>query len=351
MKASTPPKTPKPAPQGAKVASIRPKVDWDAVKRDYRTNKFTDTELASRHNITRESISRKRKAEGLQEWPKDLGEAIKQATDAALVQSLVTQSHAHVTETVAIAAELNKNVILGHRTGLNRIASIKSKLLDQIEQAVPGYAEIGEAREGGTEGEYSAILYARERFRADASGTFWLSSTPERVSNDWGNANIRVCTWGRFADTKTGQAFYLFNTHLDHVSQPSRDKGVRLIVRRIQARAHPDPFVLTGDLNAGEDNPAIRYLKGVETNEGVAPITLIDTFRLLHPDAAHVGTFHSFKGTTAGPKIDFILTPASTHVLEATILHTNRDGRYPSDHFPVTARLGFHQADTPGRGS
>jgi len=223
--------------------------------------------------------------------------------------------------------------------------------LDQIEQAVPGYAEIGEAREGGTEGEYSAILYARERFRADASGTFWLSSTPERVSNDWGNANIRVCTWGRFADTKTGQAFYLFNTHLDHVSQPSRDKGVRLIVRRIQARAHPDPFVLTGDLNAGEDNPAIRYLKGVETNEGVAPITLIDTFRLLHPDAAHVGTFHSFKGTTAGPKIDFILTPASTHVLEATILHTNRDGRYPSDHFPVTARLGFHQADTPGRGS
>nr|MBP8304790.1 endonuclease/exonuclease/phosphatase family protein [Phycisphaerae bacterium] len=58
--------------------------------------------------------------------------------------------------------------------------------LDQIEQAVPGYAEIGEAREGGTEGEYSAILYARERFRADASGTFWLSSTPERVSNDWG---------------------------------------------------------------------------------------------------------------------------------------------------------------------
>jgi endonuclease/exonuclease/phosphatase family metal-dependent hydrolase len=62
--------------------------------------------------------------------------------------------------------------------------------LDQIEQAVGGYAEIGNGREGGTKGEYSAILYAKDRFRVDASGTFWLSSTPEKVSNDWGNANI-----------------------------------------------------------------------------------------------------------------------------------------------------------------
>ena len=28
-------------------------------------------------------------------------------------------------------------------------------------------------------------------------------------------------------------------------------------------------------------------------------------------------------------------------VIEASILQTNREGRYPSDHFPVTAELGL----------
>ena len=37
--------------------------------------------------------------------------------------------------------------------------------LDQIEQAVGGYAEIGEGREGGTKDEYSAILMTRDLYR------------------------------------------------------------------------------------------------------------------------------------------------------------------------------------------
>jgi endonuclease/exonuclease/phosphatase family metal-dependent hydrolase len=215
--------------------------------------------------------------------------------------------------------------------------------LDQIEQALDRYAEIGTGREGGTKGEYSAILYAKDRFSVEESGTFWLSSTPEVMSIDWGNANIRICTWARLVETASKRAFYLFNTHLDYRSQSGREKGARLIAQRIQARAHPDPFVLTGDFNAGEDNPAILYLKGkgTDTKEEAAPILLVDTFRVLHPADPNVGTFHSFKGTTSGPKIDFILTPSTTKVLDAAILHTNRDGRYPSDHFPVMARVQF----------
>ena len=144
MSAPTPTDSSKRPRKGAKPAS-KSRIDWDAVKRDHRTNKFTDTELASRHNVTREAISRKRKAEGPQEWAKDLGEAIKQATEAALVRDLVTQGHAKVTETVAVAAEVNKNVILGHRKGLNRITGIKAKLLEQIEQAadnMPNLADV-----------------------------------------------------------------------------------------------------------------------------------------------------------------------------------------------------------------
>lgn len=132
---------------GAKAAPKRARVDWDAIKRDYRTNKFTDIELASHHNVTREAISRKRKAEGPSEWPKDLSEAIKQATDAALVREIVTQDQQKVTDTVLAAAEVNKNVILGHRTGLKRITAIQQALLNQIEQAAQNLPDLEEVIE------------------------------------------------------------------------------------------------------------------------------------------------------------------------------------------------------------
>jgi endonuclease/exonuclease/phosphatase family metal-dependent hydrolase len=65
----------------------------------------------------------------------------------------------------------------------------------------------------------------------------------------------------------------------------------------------------------------------------------VDTFRILHPAATDVGTFNGFRGTTTGQKIDFILTSPGWQVRDAQIVRFQREGRYPSDHFPVTARL------------
>jgi endonuclease/exonuclease/phosphatase family metal-dependent hydrolase len=43
--------------------------------------------------------------------------------------------------------------------------------------------------------------------------------------------------------------------------------------------------------------------------------------------------------TIDGPKIDYVFVRPETDVLSAEIVRTSRDGRYPSDHFPVTARI------------
>jgi endonuclease/exonuclease/phosphatase family metal-dependent hydrolase len=70
--------------------------------------------------------------------------------------------------------------------------------------------------------------------------------------------------------------------------------------------------------------------------------SFVDSFRARHPDAKEVGTFNGFKiGQTAGEKIDFVFVEPGTDVLDAAIVRTSRDGRYPSDHFPVTARVRF----------
>lgn len=209
------------------------------------------------------------------------------------------------------------------------------ELLDEL----PQYGVVGVGRDDGkTRGEYAAILYRRDRFRVSDAGTFWLSDTPEIVaSKSWGNSITRICTWARFVD-RDGRAFWHYNVHLDHQSQPSRERSAVLLAERIAARRNGDePAIVTGDFNAGETNPALTRLTAPH---GGAPALYLDSFRVRHPDEKETGTFTGFKfGQTTGDKIDYVLVPPGTDVQSAAIIRTSRDGRYPSDHFPVIAKI------------
>ena len=210
--------------------------------------------------------------------------------------------------------------------------------IDEILAAVPGYAVVGVGRDdAGGAGEFSAILFKTGRFRVADAGTFWFSDTPETpASTSWGNAITRICTWARLVD-RDGRGFYLFNLHLDHQSQPSREKSTALLRRRIDARAFPaDPVVVTGDFNAGESNPALAVL----VSKADPASLFVDTYRVKHPKETTVGTFNGFRmENTAGEKIDYVLVQPGTEVISAEIVRTSRNGRYPSDHFPVAATV------------
>jgi endonuclease/exonuclease/phosphatase family metal-dependent hydrolase len=203
----------------------------------------------------------------------------------------------------------------------------------EILAAVPGYGTVGVGRDDGrTRGEYAAILFRTSRFHVSDAGTFWFSDTPERIaSRTWGNTVTRICTWARLVD-RDGRALWLYNVHLDHESQPSREKSTALLIDRIGARrALDEPALITGDFNVGEDNPALSTVRSAG---------FIDTFRARYPDAREVGTFTGFVlPATTGPKIDYVFVPPGSEVLDAAIIRTSRDGRYPSDHFPVVARV------------
>jgi len=206
----------------------------------------------------------------------------------------------------------------------------------EMTTALPAYGVIGVGRDDGkTRGEYAAILYRRDRFHVAESGTFWFSDTPSVVaSTSWGNTITRICTWARLID-RQGGAFWVFNVHLDHQSQPSRERSTTLLAERIRARTNPaEPVIVTGDFNVGETNAALPALVG-----GSTPL-LVDTFRHLHPDTKEVGTFTGFDAArTTGDKIDYVLVTPGVEVLKAAIVRTAKDGRLPSDHFPVTATL------------
>jgi endonuclease/exonuclease/phosphatase family metal-dependent hydrolase len=204
--------------------------------------------------------------------------------------------------------------------------------IDEIVAAAPGYATIGVGRDdGGARGEFAAILFRKSRFRVAEAGTFWLSDTPTVPgSKTWGNDITRICTWARLID-RDGRGFFLYNVHLDHQSQPSRERSTQLLRERIDARSFTtDPVLVTGDFNVGEANPALKTLLG----------PFVDTFRAVRPHEKPAGTFTAFKfGNVEGDKIDYILAQPDTDVMHADILRFSREQRYPSDHFPVVARV------------
>lgn len=208
--------------------------------------------------------------------------------------------------------------------------------IDEIVAANPVYAVIGVGRDDGArKGEYAAILFRRDRFQVSQAGTFWFSDTPTVIaSKSWGNRITRICTWARFID-RDGRAFWHFNVHLDHESQPSRERSAQLLRQRIDARPFQnEPVVVTGDFNAGEKNPAVASM----TSGGM----FVDTFRVAHADEQTVGTFSGFDvAKTTGEKIDYVFALAGTEVMRAEIVRTVRAGRTPSDHFPVVAQIRF----------
>jgi endonuclease/exonuclease/phosphatase family metal-dependent hydrolase len=213
--------------------------------------------------------------------------------------------------------------------------------LDELRAAFPEYAELGVGRDDGyAAGEYAAILYRGERFGLAESGTFWFSDTPAAAGSvGWGANLPRICTWARFLDRESGRSFYIYNVHWDHESQASRERSARLLAERIASRGYRDPVIVSGDLNAGEDNVAVEQLRrGAGVRAGVR---LWDSFRVLEADADSVGTFNAFSGDRSGPKIDYILVSSGFKVESAAIVRTSSGGRYPSDHFPVVASLRF----------
>jgi endonuclease/exonuclease/phosphatase family metal-dependent hydrolase len=108
------------------------------------------------------------------------------------------------------------------------------------------YEFVGSGRDGGDRGEFAAVFYDATRLSPQRSGHFWLSDTPDVVgSNTWAARTVRMVTWVRFLDVVTGARFHAVNTHLDHVSEPARQRSAVLIGERLAAFDPRLPVVLT----------------------------------------------------------------------------------------------------------
>jgi endonuclease/exonuclease/phosphatase family metal-dependent hydrolase len=216
---------------------------------------------------------------------------------------------------------------------------VLSSQADYLQEQLPAYGFTGSGRDDGKRaGEYSPIMFKKDRFDLIASGQYWLSETPEKIgSKSWDAALPRIMTWARLKEKTTGVTFLIANTHWDHVGNKARVESAKLMRRLIdQNRQGDEPVLVTGDFNSFETDAQYQTL----TAPDAVVVKLIDAYREVHPERKpDEATFHAFKGGREGLRIDWILHSPHWRATAASIDHTQRDGHYPSDHFPVTAEV------------
>jgi endonuclease/exonuclease/phosphatase family metal-dependent hydrolase len=214
---------------------------------------------------------------------------------------------------------------------------------DYLAEKLPQYDHLGVGRDDGKEsGEMMALYYKRDRFEKLDGGHFWLSETPDSPgSKSWDSSLPRMVTWVKLRDRNAPSAspIAFFNTHFDHRGPEARLESARLIRRKLAEIGEGCSIIVTGDFNSGEGSEPYKALFDATDGQD-SPV--IDTFRTAHPEHGEsegtaTGRFRA--SDTRGPRIDWIAAGRDWQMIEATIDRTSRDGRTPSDHFPVMAVL------------
>ena len=220
------------------------------------------------------------------------------------------------------------------------VVGLQEALDEQIEylaDALDGYRWIGADRglNGGTGlSEYTPIFYRRDVLIPIESGTFWLSPNADGPTGTGWRRNVsRIVTWARFHHRETGRRVHVFNTHLTlRRGQRQIDSAAR-IASRVAALPAGSAVVVTGDFNAlAEVSETWRAATGqglrdawLLAGERIGPPRTSNDFR--PPELANPG------------RIDWILVGGPIGVRSVETIIDHDDGRYPSDHYPVVARL------------
>lgn len=211
--------------------------------------------------------------------------------------------------------------------------------IQDLDYDLPDYDWVGLGRQGGSRGEFCAIFYRHAQFELVAFDHFWLSDTPEVIGSiTWGHQHRRMATWVKLRDRETQAEFIVLNTHFDHRVEKARVNSATLIRDRISSFDPSIPLVVMGDFNCvAESSEPFRILT---TDTG-----LIDTFKFGPFEMmTNRSTFHGYeKDYASHRRIDWILARRPADGSEAYIVRYQENGQYPSDHFPVTATVGFYQ--------
>lgn len=193
-----------------------------------------------------------------------------------------------------------------------------------------GYGSVIDYRDDTLFSEGCPIFYKEDLYELVDKGSFWLSETPEVMSKDWGAACYRICSYVILTDKSSGKDFVVFNTHLDHVSDEARIKGIAVVLDKI-AQFGGLPSVIMGDFNALENSKTYT-----------AVTEHFDDARYVAPETTDSHTYQNWGDAASFRRIDyFMISKTGFRVSCYAVVQPVHDGVYASDHCPIVLSLGL----------
>ena len=193
-----------------------------------------------------------------------------------------------------------------------------------------GYDSVITYRDNSPISEGCPIFYNTALYTLVDKGSFWLSKTPEVMSKDWGSECYRVCSYVILTDNVSGKDFVVFNTHLDHVSDEARIKGIAVVLDKI-AQFGGLPAVIMGDFNA---------LEGSETYISATENFLDAQYAAEDTMSSH--TYQNWGNPEKYKRLDyFMISKTGFDARRYWVVPAIHDGVYSSDHCPIALTLAW----------
>ena len=191
-----------------------------------------------------------------------------------------------------------------------------------------GYDSVIDYRDESIASEGCPIFYSTALYTLKDKGSFWLSETPDVMSKDWGAAHYRICSYVILTEKASGKDFVVFNTHLDHVSDEARIKGIAVVLEKI-AQFGGLPAVIMGDFNA---------LEGSETYNSATRYFLDAQYAAAETMDGH--TYQNWGNPDKFKRLDYFMISKTGWVAQKyAIVQPVHDGVYASDHCPIVLQM------------
>ncbi|WP_069998740.1 endonuclease/exonuclease/phosphatase family protein [Cellulosilyticum sp. I15G10I2] len=210
---------------------------------------------------------------------------------------------------------------------------VSNSMHKDIEENVQDYEIIGMGRTRKLFAEKNSLLISKKHSIVEHE-TFWLSKTPKKAgSTIWYSLFPRICTTA-IVQCESKLKVRVYNTHLDVLLPHAREYGLKKIGEFIEKHHAKEklPCILMGDFNATPNSKVIQeFSRGSYMNKKF--IAVQETDKNLYKKT----TMGMFKGNQKGMHIDYIFVSEEFTINDVEILRYNKEGKYPSDHYPVIA--------------
>ena len=211
---------------------------------------------------------------------------------------------------------------------------------EDMKSLLPEYSFVewgGNSSTVPNQGTVNAVLFRTDKFDLLEEGHYFLCTDPSKSLISWDNSsgNKRFAVWAKLRVKETGELFYYFITHLDHLGSDARNEGTRINIEKVRSISGHYPAIICGDHNSS----TIRYPFYDLCSAYLSDSRKVSEAPFPWPKDGTLCKWDPEKKD--GTRLDYVWVKGMKVHTYNHINETFGRGVTPSDHFPVIVSISL----------